>query len=127
MPIRDIVAQNRSLDNDYGTTRGPNAPDDFEVALFDINPASGGVEITGPGYARAALDSDDWLPADEGVKRVTVAFPDSTDTWSQATYWGLYDPVVGLWWDCAPLVLPLNVTGAGTGPTVALSVFYDTI
>lgn len=126
MPIRDIAAQNRSLDNDYGTTRAAAAPGSFEVALFAADPRLGGTELAATnGYARAALSSDDWPAATDGVKRVTVTFPAPTGPWSTVTHWGLYDPAGGAWWDCAPLVAPLEVTTAGPGPTLALAIFYD--
>ena len=63
MPIRDQSAQERSLDNDYGATRGPNAPASFQVAFFSDD---GDTEITGGGYARATLDNDDWNAAADG-------------------------------------------------------------
>lgn len=127
MPIRDIAAQNRSLDNDYGTTRGPNAPSSFQVALFESNPALGGIEITGPGYARVTLSSNSFAAAVDGVKTAQVTFPDATGAWTQATYWGLYDPVGAMWWDCAPLATTLTVSGASSGPVVNLAVYYDNL
>lgn len=127
MPIRDIAAQNLSLDNDYGVTRGPNAPDSHQVALFVTNPALGGVEVSGPGYARVTLNSDGWAAAVDGAKTVTVTFPNPTGAWTQATYWGLYDPVGADWWDCAPLASALNVTGASSGPVIVLAVYYDNL
>lgn len=128
MPIRDQAAQERSLDNDYGPTRGPNAPDAHEVALFMGDPDLGGLEVAGGGYARAALDSDDWLLAADGAKvSPTVTFPDTTDEWpGTVTHAALYDPVEGLWWDSVPLEEPLDVTGPGDSPQVVLSIFYDT-
>lgn len=127
MPIRDQAAMNRSLDNDYGTTRGPNAPDAFEVALFDEDPTLDGVELAGNGYARGAQDNDDWLPSADGLKATVapVAFPDATAAWTTARYWGLYDPITATWWEYARLVEPLDVTAAGPGPTLALAIFYD--
>lgn len=124
MPIRDQSAQERSLDNDYGATRGPNAPDSFEVAFFSDD---GDTEIAGGGYVRATLDNDDWLPAADGVKAsLPIAFADSTDEWADTvTHAGLYDPVAAQWWDVVPLDEPLDVTGAGDGPIVILSIFYD--
>lgn len=128
MPIRDQAAMNRSLDNDYGSTRGPNAPAAFEVALFFGDPTLGGVELAGNGYAPGSLDNGTgWLAAADGVKRTVtpVPFPDATAAWSTATHWALRDPITGLWWEYARLVEPLEVTTAGPGPTVALAIFYD--
>lgn len=142
MPIRDQAAMERSLDNDYGTTRGSNAPASFEVALFMGDPLTGGVEVTATsdvddgaggvvavanGYARATLSNDLWSPAGEGVKTTTapVVFPDTLAEYPDTvTHWGLYDPVTAQWWDCAPITEDLDVTGAAPGPALFLSVFY---
>lgn len=128
MPIRDQAAMNRSLDNDYGSTRGPNAPAAFEVALFDGDPTQGGVELAGSGYARGALNNaTGWLAAVDGLKATVapVAFPASTAAWNTARYWALFDTVTATWWEYARLVEPLEVTTAAPGPTVALAIFYD--
>jgi hypothetical protein len=128
VPIRDQAAMNRSLDNDYGSTRGPNSPAAFEVALFSGDPTLGGVEIAGSGYARGALNNaTGWLAAADGLKATVapVAFPATTAAWSTVTHWGLYDAVSATWWEYARLVEPLEVTTAGPGPTVALAIFYD--
>jgi hypothetical protein len=143
VPIRDQAAQERSLDNDYGSTRGPSAPDSFEVALFfgdprfggvevptttEVDDGAGGVEVVSTGYARAALSNDGWLAAEGGVKHTAspVAFPATAAEWpGTVTHWGLYDPVGGAWWDCAPLAEPLDITSAGAPPAVSLAVFYD--
>jgi len=120
--LRDIAAINASLDNDYGTTRGPNTPASLEVALLaSADPAD---EITGGGYVRPVHDSDDWLPAADGVKTASVADDCGTPTgaWDTAQFAGLYDPVAGAWWDVVALTEPLTVTGAGDPVTVVLSV-----
>lgn len=142
MPIRDQVAMEKSLDNDYGPTRGANSPDEFEVALFSGDPENGGLEISDEteidlpgggidvvanGYARAVLDNDDWDPAAGGIKSAEVTFAAPTQAWETITHWGLYDPVEGVWWDCAPFAEPLDVTGAGPAVDVTLSVFYDNL
>ena len=51
MPLLDPGAMARSLDNDYGTTRGLNAADSHELVLFFGDPQSDGVEITEAGRA----------------------------------------------------------------------------
>lgn len=133
MPIRDVAAMSASLDNDYGPTRGPNAPDSHEVALFFGDPLvavgdDGGVELDAtdcPGYARVTVDSDDWPAADEGVKSLSVTFPAPTDEWlTSATHWGLYGSD-GNWWDVGEMAEPLEVTSAGDGPLVVLEIRYD--
>ena len=135
MPIRDQAAMERSLDNDYGSTRGPNAPDSFEVMLLDsfgveiddVSLDEDGITEIPNGYARATHDNDDWLPAAEGVKvSGTVTFPAPTAEWETAVYRALIDPLTNQRWDYAPLADPLDVSGAGSGtPTLVMTVFYD--
>lgn len=126
MPIRDVEAMNASLDNDYGTTRGPNAADSHELALFYGDPMTDGVEISGGGYARVTVNPADWLPANDGFKSTEpIQFPATSGAWPDSpTHFALYDGSV--MWDNAPLVEPLDVTAASaTGPTVVVTVFYD--
>lgn len=131
MPIRDVAAMNRSLDNDYGTTRGPNAADSHELALFDNDPTIDGVELDAgdcPGYARPDVDPADWAVAAGGQKSTSapIQFANSTDPWTtQAKWWALVDgddhTTV---WDCAALNEALSVTDAGLGPAIQPTVFY---
>lgn len=119
--LRSQVMQERSLDLFYDT-----APNPFEVALFTGDPDLGGVELAGNGYARGSVDTGDWNPATDGVKTSDPCpFPAPTGAWDTAHWVGLYDPVVGAWADVVPLAEPLDVTGAGDGPSVAISIFYD--
>jgi len=124
--IKDVAAQNASLDNDYGTTRGPNAAASHSLALFDGDPMDVGVEITGPGYARVTVPASDWLASADGAKTLTAPkqFPDATDAWPSVTHWGLYAGAV--LWDCAELIESVEVTTASPGPKVSVTVFYDT-
>lgn len=134
MPIRDIAAMNRSLDNDYGPTRGPNAAASHLLALFDGDPMvdvaeGGGEEVSGNGYARVSIAPADWSPAANGYKPMASpkVFPDTTAEWPNgASYWALIDGGDGVtMWDCGPLAEPLEITGPGPGPVVSISVFYD--
>lgn len=135
MAIRDQAAMERSLDNDYGATAGPHAPASFQVALFDGDPSVEGVELRTlnddnepTNYSRVTIFQEDFGPAEEGVKALLepVTFPAPAAEWDTATHWGLYDPVEGLWWDCAPFQDPLEVTAASNkGPVVSLAIFYD--
>lgn len=122
MPILDVAAQNASLDNDYGVNHGPGSPDSHDLALFTDHPAYGGVEVTGPGYARVTVAAADWPDADGGAKSVTKTFPDPTDAWTDGAYWVLFD--VSTAWDYAPLTEPLNVTGPGAGPLVTITIYH---
>lgn len=118
--LRDQVMQERSLDLFYDT-----APNPFQVALFDGDPDLGGEELAGNGYARPSLDTTDWSPAADGVKTsAPVTFAAATGAWETATHVGLYDATEAAWADVVPLAEPLDVTGAGDGPTVAVSIFY---
>lgn len=121
----DELARNASLDNDYGTTRGPNAADSHEVALLDTD----GLEVdstTAPGYARATVVPADWPPAEEGQKTVVVTFAAPTDEWTPVAGWQLIDPATGAVWDDGDLVDLLLVTSASDdGPTVVVTVAYQ--
>ena len=53
-------------------------------------------------------------------------FPDALAEYpGTVTHWALFNPVTGDMGDCAPLVDPLDVTAAGDGPAVSLTVFYS--
>lgn len=146
MPIRDVAAQNKSLDNDYGATKGPNAPATHQVALFIGDPMTDGVEVADEtevddgmggtifvpnGYARVSLTNGAaWSAAADGLKSTAapVEFPTALAEYPDTvTHWALYDAADSTtMWDCAPLTEPLDVTSAGDGPAVILSVFYET-
>lgn len=126
MPIRDVAAMNASMDNDYGTTRGPNSPSSHALALFVGDPMTDGVEISGHGYARTNVLASKWLPAADAYKSTNggVQFPTVTSEWPDSpTHWALFDGAT--MWDCAPLLEPLDVTAAGPGPQVVVTIFYD--
>lgn len=128
MPIRDVAAQNASLDNDYGASTGPNAPGSHELALYSGDPLTDGVELDSgdcPGYARVLLAQAGWPAASGGEKSRLVTFPDATGEWSMvATHWALV-ATGGVFWDCGEMPVPLVVTGAGDGPQVEVTVFYN--
>lgn len=119
--LRDQVMQERSLDLFYDT-----APNAFEVALFNGDPDLGGVELSGNGYARSSITTGDWKTATDGVKTSDpITFPAPSGEWDTARFVGLYDAIEGAWADVVPLAEELDVTGAGDGPKVVISVFYD--
>lgn len=128
MPIRDVAAMNKSLDNDYGTTRGPNAPLSHALALYVGDPVVDGVEVSGGGYARVTILPADWAAATDGEKSLTAPaeFAAPTDTWGDTiTHWALVG-ADGLVWDTGTLTEPLDVTSAALrGPLVSVTVFYD--
>lgn len=130
MPIRDIAAQNASLANDYGASRGPNSAASHQLCLFAGDPNDGGTELTSAGgYARVTLTNDgtNWpAPANGEVTGVKATFPQSTGAWSDdATHWALLGSD-GLWWDTGELESPISVTAAGVTKTIQPTIYYDT-
>lgn len=129
MPIRDVAAQNASLDNDYGATHGSNSPSSHLLALFAGDPTIAGVELASTGgYARVTVANDaTWAASVSGLKTTVapVAFAAATAAWSDtATHWALLDSV-GVMWDCARLSAPITVTAAGPVPTVSPEIFFE--
>lgn len=127
MPIRDEAAMNASLDNDYGTTAGPNAAAEHLMALYTGDPRLAAPEVTGDGYTRTVVQPADWDPAVGGRKTTVVTMLPPSGDWDSATWWGLLDAAdPDVMWDCAPLADPLDVTGASTdGPIITITVFYN--
>jgi hypothetical protein len=133
--IRDTAAANKSLDNDYGASKGANAPASHTLHLFAGDPAipaadGGGVELTSAGgYSAPTITNNgtSWQPAANGQKNgVNVTFPASTGAWSAvATHWALLGSD-GLWWDTGVLGSAINITAAGVTKTVAPRIFYGT-
>lgn len=143
MPILSTAAENSSLDNDYGATKGPNAAAAHQVALFMGDPMVDGVEVPDTteteaaplgapnGYERVVLTNDGttWPAASDGQKLslIVAQFPDALEAYpGTVTHAVLYDDADGVTgWDCFPLLEPLDVTEAGDGPAVSLCVFYS--
>lgn len=129
MTVRDVQAQNASLNNDYGATCGPNAPAEHELALFFGDPLQDGVELDiadCPGYYRMTIEQADWPAAVDGSKELLLQLYAPTGEWqTAATHWALIaaGEVV---WDVGQLAEPLVITGAGDGPQILISIFYDT-
>lgn len=127
MALVSTVAQNASLDNDYGTTRGPNALASHDLALYDGDPREEGVEISGNGYARVTIAAADWAAAADGYKSLSAAvtFPAPTDEWPLTVrYWALIG--AGSIWDSGPFAEEIDVTAAApAGPEVSISIFYN--
>jgi hypothetical protein len=135
MALVSIPAQNASLDNDYGATKGPNAAAAHEVALYAGDPLTGGVELdSAGGYARPVVSNDGttWAAADGGAKTSAVVTWDvSTAEWTSAgdpavaDYFLLIDSATGDFWDSGLLSDPISVDAAGATPSAVLTVFYD--
>lgn len=132
MPLLSTAAMNRSLNDDYGTTKAAGAPASHDLALFYDDPsladAPEDVELSGGGYGRVTIvNGSAWAAAVNGLKTTVspVALPSTTDEWDNAAlYFGLKGSD-GNWWDFGPLTAPLEVTGPGPGPLVTPTVFYD--
>lgn len=80
----------------------PTTPPALYVALFTVAPAAdgtGGTEVSGSGYARAAVtqNATNWPAASEGSKSngATIAFGTAAGSWGTATAFGIYDAVTG--------------------------------
>ena len=73
------------------------------VATYHIGLlTSSSVEVSGGGYARAAIANDrnsfpdcplDELPTK--TNGVAITFPTATDTWGRITHWAIYDSAIG--------------------------------
>jgi hypothetical protein len=128
MPLVDVDAMNRSLDNDYGTTRGSNAAASHTLELWSGDPIEGGAEVVGSGYAAQTVMPSDWDPAENGAKSIAVDvdYPIAGEDWGTVTHWLLRGDD-GTAWDAAALAEPLPVVegaslhfSAGT-----ITVYYD--
>lgn len=104
----------------------------FEVGLFEGDPLTDGIEVTGGGYARASIDAADWAAAAAGARAndAAVSFPSASGAWDRsATHFGLFvsgdpDP----WPGSGELTDELMVTSAGAGPVFPIGelvVFYE--
>src|SRR5262245_53019967 len=75
----------------------PSAPSVLYLALF----TAGGAELSGDGYARIAIDPDDWATISEGGGFVTtendavITSDEATDDWLEVTQFRLYDSPTG--------------------------------
>ncbi len=120
MPIRDVAVMDDFLDLMLGS-------ETWELALFDGDPMTDGVELSGSGYGRVTIAPADWAAAVDGAKSLTVpaTLPAPTDAWDDASHWALFrvsDDAMG---PTAELTEALEVTGPGDGPTIQPTVFFD--
>lgn len=131
MPIADLAAQQAALDNIYGSTAGSHSPATWQLALFTGDPTVDEFAVeadstTCPGYARVSFAQSAWSATDSGgVKRLAtpLAFPAATAEWTVTlTHWALLDGAT--MWNVEPLAVPLDVTAASSGPTIAPAIFF---
>lgn len=76
-------------------------PGTVHVALYTAAPtdAGGGTEVSGGGYARAAVTNDvtNWPDASGGVKSngQAITFPQATASWGTIVAWAIFDAATG--------------------------------
>ena len=131
--IRDTAAQNKSLDNDYGATKGANAPASHTFHLFAGDPRipeadGGGVELT-TGYTPPTITNNgaSWPAAANGAKTgAVVALTFTADLADGATHWALKGSD-GYWWDTGELDSEISAAASGTSKNVVPVIFYEGI
>lgn len=131
MTLLSTAAQNKSLDNDYGSSKGANAAASHKVAMYAGDPATTGTELAATGgYAQVTLTNNgtSWPSVAAGGAKTSmqITFPTSTAAWSDvATHFLLLDATTGDEWDSGPLSAELSVDQAGVIAKVTLTVFYN--
>lgn len=135
--VLDVAAQNASLDNDYGATKGPNAATAHQFALYAGDPQLNGVELDAAGgYARVVIPNDgtSWPDAAaNGAKTAApVTLPAATGEWTVggapavATHFVLIDNADGVTgWDSGRLDSPISVDVAGVTGSASPTVYYN--
>lgn len=135
MPILDTTAREKSLQGIYGPTP-PTRPASFTVHLYvgspefpdsyempDTTEQDDGT-FAPNGYAAATVANASFALDDLGIG-ARVQFGDALAEWPDtATHWLLRDAATGEGWDYAELATPLDVTAAGPGPALDVTVFY---
>lgn len=146
MPLKDPAAQAASLDNDYGATKGPQAPGSLRLRIFIGDPLADGYEMPDTtlddtdtavpnGYAPVVVPNDGstWQaanPIDGSKTSYPITLPDSTYAWPDTgTHWQLEDADTGVVWDCCEFAETdqLVVDDAGFTPRPVLTVFYNNL
>lgn len=136
MALLDVAAQNGILDNNFGGSKGPAAPNSFTLELWAGDPADGGVQLDNAGgYSPLTVTNNgtNFPPADAGAKTMaTQTFATSTGEWlaggnpDVATHWLLRDPVTGAAWFSARLADEVSVETSGTTVTVTPVIYVAT-
>lgn len=137
MPIYSTAARFKSLQNDYGPTRGINSPDSYTVHLWVGDPSQeGSFEMPGTteledasvvpnGYVPPTVSADSFVVDELGISAV-VPLPDALEEWPHTiTHWLLKDAATGEEWDYSLLSEPVDVTAAGPVQPIEVTVFYD--
>lgn len=122
MPLGDVAEKNAALDSLFGASHSSAMASSHAAALYTDNPYDGGVEITGPGYARVTVSNNSGWPAAADAKKTrTVTFPAPTAAWTVASCWVLFNSTAITAWERLDGTLDIN--GAGSGPAVDVTVY----
>lgn len=95
------VYENAYLDAGLGSGHAAGFPATVYLGLYSAAPndTGGGTELSGSGYARAAVtnNSTNWPNASGGSKSngAAIAFPIATADWATATHFGIFDASSG--------------------------------
>lgn len=125
MALGSTTAKNKALDAMYGASASAACPATYYLALFSSDPASGGTEISGGGYARVAVTNNgtNFPAASGGVKSTgaAISFPTSSAAWSAtATHFAFMSAnVAGDMYDTGSLTSSVTVSGANTAISFA--------
>jgi hypothetical protein len=123
------AARLKSLSNDYGTTRGANAPDNWLAHIYDGNPSVDGVELDDascPGYVAIEIPNDDFAATDDNQMEVTVSVPDAEGAWTKTGRFVVLEDAdnLGEFWDYVP-INALQATAAGPwGEDLEITINY---
>lgn len=87
--------KNKALDQAFGGTNY-TAETNMKFGYYAADPATGGAEITGSGYAKAVIPNSgsSWTAASGGVvvsAASVVLGPATAGNWTTAFFWALYD------------------------------------
>ena len=110
MPGQSIAARNLTIRSHFGAERHALSLPILQFALFQGDPSGGGIEPSGGGYGRVAVNNDaafwgTFGPTDVFAvnKAGAVVFPQSTGPYTITTaldWWAIYDSTSGgsLWY-----------------------------
>lgn len=124
MPV-DPEAQSASLANDYGASKGANAPASHDLYLYAGHPQAGGVQLT-TGYTAPTITNDgtSWPAPSGGLLTGAAVTINYTGTLaSPATHWALVGSD-GFVWDAAEVPEGPWSGGSGTSDTFQPQIRY---
>lgn len=128
----DVAAQSAALDGQLGDDHASTIPSSFELALFNADPRSGGVELDPDGgYVRVVVANTTavWPAAAFGRKQSNpIALPVPTGAWSDtATHWVLFDAADSTTrWFFGALAQELAIDGTELSVAAVPTLFWNT-